>query len=115
MWMNDEKLATHYCELVDRPFFPRLMNFMKSAPVVATCWEGLDAVATVRMMCGTTRARDAALGTIRGDLAMSTQANLVHASHTVERAQDELSQIFAPGEIVDYGDDNVGFVGSGSE
>ena len=54
------------------------------APVIAVCWEGVDCVQTVRGLCGITKARDAAPGTIRGDLGMSIQANLVHASDSVE-------------------------------
>ena len=60
---------------------------MKSAPVISTCRQGIDAVATVRALCGITRSREAAPGTIRGDLAMSVQLNVVYDSDTPDAAK----------------------------
>ena len=67
---------------------------MSSAPVIATCWEGLDCVAVIRQVCGVTNAREAAPGTIRGDFCMSIQANLVHASDSVENGITEVERFF---------------------
>jgi nucleoside-diphosphate kinase len=62
----------------------------------------LDAVETVRRLCGVTKAREAAPGTIRGDLAMSVQANLVHASDSLETAKAEVARFFSDSELFEY-------------
>ena len=72
MQLEDTILAKHYAHLADKPFFPTIKNFMTSAPVIVACWEGLDCVAVIRNICGVTNGREAAPGTIRGDLSMST-------------------------------------------
>lgn len=95
-------LEEHYAHLKDLPVFPEIVAFMLSAPIVALCLEGLEAVAVVRAMCGVTRARQAAPGTIRGDMGMSIRSNLVHASDSTEAAAVELRRFFAPGEICAY-------------
>src|SRR5580693_9375420 len=87
MRLSNEILGEHYSHLADKPFFPGIRTFMQLTPVVAMCWEGLDSVESVRRLCGITKSREAAPGTIRGDLAMSVQANLVHASDSVETAE----------------------------
>jgi nucleoside-diphosphate kinase len=75
---------------------------MQLTPVVAICLEGLDCVDAVRGLCGITKAREAAPGTIRGDWAMSVQANLVHASDSVETAQKEVARFFNESELFEY-------------
>jgi nucleoside-diphosphate kinase len=75
---------------------------MQSTPVIAICLEGLDSVETVRRLCGVTKAREAAPGTIRGDRAMSVQANLVHASDSIETARKEVARFFQDSELFDY-------------
>ena len=102
MRLNDELLNEHYSHLLDKPFFGGTKRFMQSTPVVAICWEGLDAVETVRRLCGITKAREAAPGTIRGDWAMSVQANLVHASDSLETAGLEVARFFADAELFEY-------------
>ena len=102
MRLNDELLNVHYSHLLDKPFFGGTKRFMQSTPVVAICWEGLDAVETVRRLCGITKAREAAPGTIRGDWAMSVQANLVHASDSLETAKLEVERFFADPELFQY-------------
>ncbi len=102
MKLTDELLNEHYSHLLDKPFFGGTKAFMQSTPVVAICWEGLDVVETVRRLCGITKAREAAPGTIRGDLAMSVQANLVHASDSLETAQAEVKRFFGDSELLDY-------------
>ena len=99
--LDDETLAEHYSHLADRPFFPRIASYMKSGPVLLQAWQGLDAVEVVRQMVGSTNSRVADVGSVRGDLAMSVQANAVHASDSVESASLELLRFFEPGEIVD--------------
>ncbi|HET6385098.1 MAG TPA: nucleoside-diphosphate kinase [Armatimonadota bacterium] len=102
--LDDARLATHYSHLVGRPFYPRLAEFMKSTPIVAACWEGLDAVRVVRdhLVGGITNARNDAAGTIRGDFGMSTQSNLAHASESVAAANEEIPRFFEDDEIFDY-------------
>lgn len=102
MQLSDELLAEHYAHLVDKPFYPGIANFMKSTPVVVQCWEGCEAVDVVRKACGVTNAREAAPGTIRGDLAMSIQSNLVHASDSLETAQVEVPRFFKEDELFGY-------------
>jgi nucleoside-diphosphate kinase len=100
--LTDELLNEHYSHLVDKPFFGGIKRFMQLTPVVAICLEGLDCVDTVRGLCGITKAREAAPGTIRGDWAMSVQANLVHASDSIETAQKEVARFFNDSELFEY-------------
>ena len=100
--LTDELCAEHYSHLVDKPFFPGIRRFMQQTPVIALCLEGLDCVETVRSLCGITKARAAAPGTIRGDWAMSIQANLVHASDSPETAGQEVARFFSDSELFDY-------------
>jgi nucleoside-diphosphate kinase len=102
MELSDALLNEHYSHLADKPFFPGTKRFMTLTPVVAICLEGLDVVETVRRLCGITKAREAAPGTIRGDWAMSVQANLVHASDSLETAKTEVARFFSDAELFDY-------------
>ena len=100
--LTDELCAEHYSHLADKPFFPGIKRFMQQTPVIALCLEGLDCVDTARSLCGITKARAAAPGTIRGDWAMSIQANLVHASDSIETAEKEVERFFTASELFDY-------------
>ncbi len=102
MKLSDEILAEHYAHLADKPFFPLIVKSMQASPVVAICLKGLDAVNVVRKMTGATKGRNAELGTIRGDLCMSGQQNIVHASDSVENAEIEIRRFFKPEELNDY-------------
>ena len=102
MGLDDEILTQHYSHLADKPFFPSLANFMKSSPVIAMCWEGLEVVNAVRELCGITKAREAEAGSIRGDLAMSVSCNVVHASDSVENGEIEVKRFFEEEEIHTY-------------
>ena len=104
MALSDELLDEHYSHLAGRDFFAEIKTFMRSTPLIACCWEGVDCVNTVRTMCGITKAREAAPGTIRGDLAMSVQANLVHASDSLETAKVEIPRFFNASELFEYKD-----------
>ncbi|HKV57807.1 MAG TPA: nucleoside-diphosphate kinase [Ktedonobacteraceae bacterium] len=104
MALSDDLLDEHYSHLVGRDFFTEIKTFMRSTPTIACCWEGVDCVNTVRAMCGITKAREAAPGTIRGDLAMSVQANLVHASDSLETADVEVARFFDADELFEYED-----------
>ena len=100
--LTDSLLNEHYSHLADKPFFGGTKRFMQLTPVIAICLEGLDCVETVRRLCGITKAREAAPGTIRGDWAMSVQANLVHASDSLETAGKEVKRFFDDSELFEY-------------
>jgi nucleoside-diphosphate kinase len=102
MRLDEAVLAEHYAHLVDKPFYPRIAEFMASLPIVAQCWEGVDAVKVVRDMTGVTNSREAATGTIRGDLGMSLQCNVVHTSESDEVAASEVARFFDPDELHTY-------------
>jgi nucleoside-diphosphate kinase len=99
----DRALAErHYAEHVSKPFFEGLVRFITAAPVVAMVWEGDGAVALVRATMGATDPRSAAPGTIRGDLALSIGANVVHGSDSPARAIEEVGLFFQQSEIVSW-------------
>lgn len=100
--LDDQILAEHYSHLVSRPFFPSLKKSMMCSPVVVMCVKGVDAVAVVRGMTGSTNSRNAAPGTIRGDFSMSGQQNIIHASDSVENAKIELNRFFKESEIFNF-------------
>ena len=100
MQLTDELLDKHYAHLASKPFFQRIKNSMMAAPVV--CYEGVDAVETVRTMTGSTNGRKAAPGTIRGDYGMSFQENIIHTSDSPENAIAEINRFFNADEIFDY-------------
>ncbi len=103
VWASRELAEAHYAAHRERAFFGSLVEFITSAPLVAIALEGLNAVAVCRAINGATRPHEAAPGSIRGDLALETGHNLVHASDAAESAQAELALWFAPGELLDYG------------
>jgi nucleoside-diphosphate kinase len=98
-----ELCRLHYAHHADKPFFPKLAEFMCSAPVLALVLEGKDAVGQVRSLCGATDCGKAAPGTIRGDLGLSVQSNLIHASDSGETAEKEIARFFRPEEVLEYG------------
>ena len=92
----------HYEAHTERPFFPGLVDFITSSPLVALAVEGTNAIDVCRAINGATRPEEAVPGSIRGDLALETGMNLVHASDTLESAARELSLWFADDELMDY-------------
>jgi nucleoside-diphosphate kinase len=99
----DRDLAErHYAVHRERPFFGALVEFITSSPLVAIALEGPGAIGMVRTMVGATRPPEAAPGTIRGDFAIETGQNLIHASDGPETAVAELELWFGPGELVAY-------------
>jgi nucleoside-diphosphate kinase len=100
--LSRDLLERHYGEHRSKPFFAGLVSFMSSGPVVVAALRGLSAVAIVRALMGKTFGRDAAPGTIRGDLAVSSSFNLVHGSDSPESAARELALFFRPEEVLDY-------------
>lgn len=85
-----------------KDFFPGLVEYICSAPVVAAVFEGKAAISVVRQTMGETNPAQAAPGTIRGDLALDTGRNLIHGSDSPESAQREIEIFFSPSEILSY-------------
>lgn len=83
----------------ERPFFPALVEFMTSGPVMIQVLEGEDAIARNRELMGATNPRDAAPGTIRADFAESIDANAVHGSDAAETAATEIAYFFSTTEL----------------
>ena len=102
MMLTDELLSEHYAHLSEKPFFQRVKDSMMTAPVVALCLQGVDAIAAVRALAGPTNGRHAAPGTIRGSYCMSFQENIVHASDSPETAAVELRRFFRDEEIIEW-------------
>lgn len=91
----DEGLARrHYAEHVERAFFPELLSFITSGPVVAMEWSGESAVSAARQTMGATDPAQANPGSIRGDLALRVTENIVHGSDSIASAERELSLFF---------------------
>ena len=102
MQLDEKILRAHYSHLVDKPFFPLLVESMMTSPVIVMVLKGIDAVEVFRNMTGSTNGRKAAPGTIRGDFSVSGQQNIVHASDSVENAEAEINRFFRPEESFDY-------------
>jgi nucleoside-diphosphate kinase len=100
----DRDLAErHYAVHRAKPFFGGLVEFITSGPLVAAVLEGPNAITVARAMNGATRPQEAAPGTIRGDFALETAQNLVHASDSADTAAAEIDLWFARDELLDYG------------
>lgn len=102
MSLSDEMINIHYSHLVDKPFFKRIKDSMQATPVIVLALKGLDAVEVVRNMSGTTNSRNALPGTIRGDLSMSLQENIIHTSDSLESSREELERFFRKDELFEY-------------
>lgn len=92
----------HYAEHAQKPFFNSLIDFITSGPSVSMVVEGKNAVAVMRTINGATNPLNAATGSIRGDLALDTGRNVVHASDSLESAKREISIHFKDSEIIEY-------------
>lgn len=92
--VSKELAARHYAEHVAKPFYPELEAYVTRGPVLATIWEGRQAIAVVRGLLGATDSTKAAAGTIRGDFGFDATENLVHASDSPESAEREIRNFF---------------------
>ncbi len=110
MQLSEELLLEHYAHIADKPFFQGVKEFMMSSPVIVQCWEGVEAVETVRTIVGITNARKADAGTIRGDFSMSLQSNIVHASDSPETALIEVPRFFKESELFDWEMDRIKYL-----
>merc|ERR1712113_1178718 len=102
MQATEDHLRKHYSDLSERPFFPGLVKYMASGPVVPMVWEGLNVVKTGRVMLGATNPADSAPGTIRGDYCIQVGRNICHGSDAVDSANHEIALWFKPEELVSW-------------
>ena len=102
MQISQQLAATHYEAHKERPFYPGLVKFMTSSPVLVMAVRGNGAITIARNMMGATFGSKAAPGTIRGDFGVSNSFNLIHGSDSPEAAQRELGLFFAKGEVLEF-------------
>jgi len=98
--MSKAMAERHYAIHEDKPFFPALVDFITSSPIIAAVVEGKNAVEVVRRMMGETDPLHAAPGTIRGDFGLDIGQNLIHGSDSEKNAQQEISLFFSEEEII---------------
>lgn len=101
-WITQEKAGKLYAIHKTRPFYESLVSYMTSGPVVAMVIEGEEAVSVIRKVIGKTNPKEAESGTIRGDFAINTEKNAIHASDSVDNAKMEMAIFFGPDEILTY-------------
>jgi nucleoside-diphosphate kinase len=97
-----ETAEKHYADHKSKPFYPGLVRFMTSSPVLILAVRGNNAVAVCRKMMGATFGSNAEAGTIRGDFGISNSYNLIHGSDSPAAADKELALFFAKGEVLSY-------------
>jgi nucleoside-diphosphate kinase len=102
MQISQQLAATHYEAHKERPFYPGLVKFMTSAPVLVLALRGNGAITIARNMMGATFGSKANPGTIRGDFGVSNSFNLIHGSDSPEAAERELKLFFNPGEVLTF-------------
>lgn len=102
MNISEELAKEHYGEHKEKPFFNDLVSYITSAPVLAMVIEGDDCISLIRKMVGATNPKEADLGTIRGDYALDTGRNIIHASDSSASAKREIALFFNDSEINEY-------------
>lgn len=102
MQISKDLASKHYADLSDKPFYPGLVEFMTSSPVLVFAMRGVGAVDVCRKMMGATFGFNAEPGTIRGDFGISRAFNLIHGSDSPESAERELGLFFGEGELLDW-------------
>lgn len=106
MLVSDQLAREHYKMHVGKPFYNGLIKYITSSPVLATIWEGPNAIQAIRQTMGATNPLEATPGTIRHDLALLTSRNLTHASDSPESAAIEINNWFTPEEISSWNRSN---------
>ncbi|XP_028766145.1 nucleoside diphosphate kinase 2, chloroplastic [Neltuma alba] len=99
---SKELAEEHYKDLKAKPFFPKLVDYITSGPVVCMAWEGVGVVASARKLIGSTDPLQAEPGTIRGDLAVQTGRNIIHGSDSPENGKREIALWFKEGGLVEW-------------
>jgi nucleoside-diphosphate kinase len=94
MALSNEVLEEHYSHLLDKPFFPEIVEFMQTTPVVVATLQGKNAVERVRNLVGVTDPKEAKKGTIRSTHGTDVMRNVIHASDSVENANAEIERFF---------------------
>jgi len=102
MTLTPELLEEHYAHITDRPFYPRLIQFMTSAPVIALALEGENVITRVRELLGATDSPTAEEGTIRREFGINSMFNICHASDSAEAAAVELKRFFKEEEVFSF-------------
>jgi len=102
MIVNKNLAEKHYSEHSQKPFFRDLVDYITSGPVLAMVIEGEECITLIRKMVGATNPKDAELGTIRGDYAIDTGRNIIHASDSTESAKREINLFFNDSEIYKF-------------
>ena len=92
----------HYAVHKDKPFFNGLVDYISSAPIIATVFEGEEAIAVIRKIMGATDPAKAEAGTVRGDFGLDIEHNSVHSSDSAETAEQEIELFFSEEEIFNY-------------
>lgn len=99
--VTQEMAEQHYGEHKGKPFYPRLINYIQSGPIVAMVWKGYDVIHGARCLMGSTNPNEAQVGTIRADFALIKEYNVVHGSDSVESAEREIAIYFSEKELCD--------------
>jgi len=110
MQISQQLAATHYEAHKERPFYPGLVKFMTSSPVLVLAIRGNGAITIARNMMGATFGSKANPGTIRGDFGVSNSFNLIHGSDSPEAAERELKLFFSSGEVQAWKRDGDGWI-----
>ena len=99
--VSDEQAKSHYAEHEGKPFYPRLLKYIQSGPVVVMVVKGYGVVDSVRHIVGATNPIKADVGTIRADFAQVMEYNVIHASDSLASAEREIGIYFSEDEILD--------------
>jgi nucleoside-diphosphate kinase len=102
MKISQELAAKHYESHKEKKFYPGLVRFMTSSPVLVLALRGVNAIEISRAMMGATFGSKAAAGTIRGDFGVSNSFNLIHGSDSPDAAHRELGLFFGQGEVLEF-------------
>jgi nucleoside-diphosphate kinase len=102
MRISRELAERHYAVHKGKPFYDRLLAYVTSSPVVVMVLRAVGAIAVARKMMGATFGSKAEPGTIRGDLGVSSQFNLIHGSDSLEAARREIELFFGEGDLFEY-------------
>ena len=102
MSVSRELAETHYGVHRERPFFPGLVDFITSGPVVAMVWEGKGVIASARKIIGATNPLNSEPGTLRGDFGVDVGRNLIHGSDAPETAEQEIKLWFKPEDLISW-------------
>ena len=94
MNLTEEILREQYAHIADKPFFPEIVTYMTSGPVLGMIVEGVNAVQGMRIIMGATKFEEAAAGTIRGEYEIYTGENIIHGSDSIENAEIEIKRFF---------------------